>query len=118
VAADGLGYVVRSQRNFLDRIETKTEASLQDPVRVNISAKLAQEGRRDQSYVITKPGALLQAVGDRNLGLIGTDTDALAAVNTPLLEDVGPSLPHPDGLRRAALDAVGASLTLLAVEGD
>jgi hypothetical protein len=110
--------VVRSPRHFFDALETQAKESVQYPFRVDIPAELTQKRRRHQSYVLAELGALVEPVSYGNLGLVGTDANALPAVDAPLLEDVRLAFSNPDRLGRATLYAVGTSLALFAVEGD
>ena len=49
--------------------------------------------------------------------MVGTDPDTLSAVNAPLGDDMGLSIPNPDRLGGTPLDAVDAAFAGVGIQG-
>ncbi len=98
------------------------EAHLQQPRQHHLGVvqvvELAVEGGGGEGDGVPVPFHLRQVVGDRPLCVMGTDPDALPAVDAPLLQDAGLAVPDPDGLGGAPLDAGDASPAGVRIQGD
>ena len=90
------------------------KAHLQQPRQHHLGivqvVKLAVKGGGRQGYFEPEAVPFLQMIRDRPLGVVGTDADALAAVDAALLQDAGLAPPDPDGLGGAPFDAGNTAL--------
>ena len=77
---------------------------------------LGKEHRRGQRYLILEAIQCLHGIADGPLGVVGTDADALAAIDAALAQDAGLAIPDPDGLSGAALDAGDAAVAQILIE--
>ena len=80
--------------------------------------KLPVERGRGQRDLVFEAVDARQRIGLRVFGMVITHSDAFAAINAALVDNMRPPAAHAYGLRGAALEAVGAALALILVQTD
>ena len=113
---NGLADDVRAAGHLINFVKAHPFQSAQHLGNTLQVAELAVQAGRGQRDFVFELGDGTQRICHRDLRVVGTDADALAAVDTALVNDMRPAAPHPDRFRRAALQAVCASPALLAFQ--
>ena len=80
--------------------------------------ELAIEGRGGDCHLPLEIFQHGQGIVPCLFGVVGADPHTFAAVDAPFRDDLGFAAPHPDGLGRAAFDAVGAANAFVFVQRD
>ena len=106
----GLGDKLCGSTDFKDIIKSEVNKRRQQDIHIIQIIKLAVQGRSRKGHRVFVLLHHIHLIIGSMLGVMGTDPDALTAVNTELVIDAGLTAPHAYGLCGAALDAVDASL--------
>ena len=112
----GLGDEFRGGAHLVNLIEADALQGQNDAAGVIQVLDLGKEHRRRQRYFVLKAIQCLHGIADSPLGVVGTDADALAAIDAALAQDAGLAIPNPDGLSGAALDAGDAAVAQILIE--
>ena len=117
---DALALKVGEHLSGLGHLVHLVKADLQQGVKHDVNVvqivELPIEGRLRQGNAIFIPGQHIQTVAHRLDSLVGTDPDALAAVDAAVGQDGGLAAPDANGLGGAAFDAGGTAPAAAAVQ--
>ena len=105
----GLGYLKHL-------VKADLQQGIEDNVDIVQIMKLPVESGLGQGHAVLKPGEDIQLIAHGFDGLVGTDADALTAVDTPVGQNGGLAATDTDGFGGTALDAGGTAAAASAVQ--
>ena len=112
----GLRHQFRRRADLKHIVKAHQKQCVQYDIHIVQIVELAIQGRRRQRHRIAVLLHYIHLVKGGMLGMVGAYPDALPAVNTEFGINLCLSVPDPDRLGRAALDAVDASLAQFRIQ--
>jgi hypothetical protein len=105
-----------SKGNFKNLIKTNSQESVKDVFNPFLILELSEKGRRRKSYLVFVVRKPLYGIGKTGYGMVGTASDAFAAIDAPFFQYSRFSAMDTDGLHRTPSDTICTSLAFFNVE--